>query len=67
MAQVEANAAAAELELSDEEDGALCQASDAFHPRGVREVWPQLARERFAGMAERFKGRGSRSMSQSAS
>jgi len=58
VAQVEVNAAAAELELSDDEDDALCRASDDFHPRGVREVWPQLARERFAGIAERFKGGG---------
>jgi len=55
VAQVEANAAAAELELSDAEDQALRAASDAFHPRGVREVWPQLARERWAGVAERLK------------
>ncbi len=55
VAQVEVNAAAADLELSDEQDDALCRASDAFHPRGVRDVWPQLARERFAGLAERLK------------
>jgi aryl-alcohol dehydrogenase-like predicted oxidoreductase len=60
VAQVEANAAAADLELSDEEDAALCRASDDFHPRGVREVWPQLARERFEGVAERLRGWGSR-------
>jgi aryl-alcohol dehydrogenase-like predicted oxidoreductase len=58
VAQVEANAAAADLELTDAEDEALGAASDAFHPRGVREVWPQLARERFAGLAERLTGRG---------
>jgi aryl-alcohol dehydrogenase-like predicted oxidoreductase len=57
-AQVELNAAAAELELSEAEDEALGRASDAFHPRGVREVWPELARERLASVAERLKGRG---------
>jgi aryl-alcohol dehydrogenase-like predicted oxidoreductase len=57
VAQVEVNAEAAALELSDEEDEALCRASDDFHPRGVREVWPELARERFAGIAERLRGR----------
>jgi aryl-alcohol dehydrogenase-like predicted oxidoreductase len=57
VAQVEINAEAAALELSDEEDEALCRASDDFHPRGVREVWPELARERFAGIAERFRSR----------
>jgi aryl-alcohol dehydrogenase-like predicted oxidoreductase len=57
-AQVELNAAAAELELSAAEDEALCRASDAFHPRGVRDVWPELARERLAAVAERLKGRG---------
>jgi aryl-alcohol dehydrogenase-like predicted oxidoreductase len=58
VAQVEANAAAAELELSEADDEALAAASDAFHPRGVREVWPQLARERLTGLTERLKGLG---------
>jgi aryl-alcohol dehydrogenase-like predicted oxidoreductase len=58
VAQVEANAAAAELELSDADDEALRAASDAFHPRRIRQVWPQLARERAAGLVERLKGRG---------
>jgi len=57
VAQVEANAAAADLELSDDEDEALVRAAEAFHPRGLGEVWPQLARERFAAVAERVKGR----------
>jgi aryl-alcohol dehydrogenase-like predicted oxidoreductase len=60
VAQVEANAAAAELELAEAEDEALAAASDAFHPRGVREVWPQLARERLAGLTERLKRFGPR-------
>jgi aryl-alcohol dehydrogenase-like predicted oxidoreductase len=58
VAQVEVNAAAADLELTDEEDEALCRASDAFHPRGIREVWPQLARQRIVGIAERLKSSG---------
>jgi diketogulonate reductase-like aldo/keto reductase len=57
VAQVEVNAEAAALELSDEEDEALGRASDEFHPRGIREVWPELARERYAGIAERFRSR----------
>jgi aryl-alcohol dehydrogenase-like predicted oxidoreductase len=57
VAQVEANAAAADLELTDDDDADLCRASDAFHPKGVREVWPQLARERVTALAERVKGR----------
>jgi aryl-alcohol dehydrogenase-like predicted oxidoreductase len=56
-AQVETNAAAADLELSDEEDEALVSASDAFHPQGVREVWPELARERWGQVADRLKSR----------
>ncbi|HXQ60333.1 MAG TPA: aldo/keto reductase [Acidimicrobiales bacterium] len=58
VAQVEANAAAADLELSDEEDEMLCRASDEFHPRGLRDVWPELARQRFASVAGRWKGGG---------
>ena len=57
VAQVEANAAAADLELTDEEDAALVAASDDFHPQGIKEVWPELARERLAGLTERLKGR----------
>jgi len=56
VAQVEVNAEAAALELSDEEDEALCRASDDFHPRGVREVWPELALVGFAGIAQRLRG-----------
>jgi aryl-alcohol dehydrogenase-like predicted oxidoreductase len=57
VAQVEANAAAADLELSDDEDAALVRAADAFHPRRLREVWPQLARQRFDAVAEKVKAR----------
>jgi aryl-alcohol dehydrogenase-like predicted oxidoreductase len=60
VAQVEANAAAAELELSDEEDAALVAASDAFHPKGLGEVWPELARQRLSLLAERLRGSGVR-------
>jgi aryl-alcohol dehydrogenase-like predicted oxidoreductase len=59
VAQVEANAAATEIEISDDEDAALCKASDAFHPRPVREVWPELARERWSRITDRLlSGRG---------
>jgi len=56
--QVERNAAAADLELSDEEDDVLSRASDQFHPQGLKEVWPELARQRLAGLTAR--GGGSR-------
>jgi aryl-alcohol dehydrogenase-like predicted oxidoreductase len=55
VAQVEANAAAADLELTDEEEAALVGAADKFHPQPLREVWPELARERLAGLSERLK------------
>jgi aryl-alcohol dehydrogenase-like predicted oxidoreductase len=67
VAQVEANAAAADLELTDEEDEALGRASDAFHPQGLGEVWPQLARERLTGLAHRLTGRGPKPTTPSAS
>jgi aryl-alcohol dehydrogenase-like predicted oxidoreductase len=71
VAQVEVNAAAADLELTDGEDEELVRASDDFHPRGLGEVWPELARQRLAGVAERFerfggRGRGSSSTTSSA-
>jgi diketogulonate reductase-like aldo/keto reductase len=56
VAQVEANAAAADLELTGEEDASLRRASDDFHPKGLKEVWPELAKQRWAGLAARFKG-----------
>jgi len=56
--QAEANAAAADLELTAEEDAALTAASDAFHPlRGTAAV-PALARVR----AERAAGRVRRAL-----
>lgn len=58
VAQAEANAAAADLELTDEEDAALTAASDAFHPtRGAAAV-PALARIRFERFADRLRGVG---------
>jgi aryl-alcohol dehydrogenase-like predicted oxidoreductase len=56
--QVEKNAGAADLELSDEEDDTLARASDEFHPQGIREVWPELARERLMGIKGRLARRG---------
>jgi aryl-alcohol dehydrogenase-like predicted oxidoreductase len=50
VAQVEANAEAAELELSAEDDAALVAAADAFEPLPTREAVTQLARERVQGL-----------------
>jgi aryl-alcohol dehydrogenase-like predicted oxidoreductase len=56
VGQAESNAAAADLELTDDEDAALTAASDAFHPtRGAAAV-PALARVRFERLAERLRG-----------
>jgi aryl-alcohol dehydrogenase-like predicted oxidoreductase len=55
VAQVEANAAAAEIELGDDEDGALVAAAEAFNPLGAGAVLPDLAREAFAGALSRVK------------
>jgi aryl-alcohol dehydrogenase-like predicted oxidoreductase len=47
VAQLEKNAAAADIELTDDEDGRLTAASDAFNPtRGLNAV-PSLLRARF--------------------
>jgi len=55
VAQAEANAAAADLELTDDEDAALAAASDAFEPvRGVAAV-PQLVRVRADRAANRLR------------
>jgi len=59
--QVEKNAAAADLVLSDEEDEVLGRASEAFHPRGIKEVWPELARQRLNGLTRRRAGHGAAS------
>lgn len=55
-AQVEVNAAAADIELHDDEDAALVAASDAFHPLGAGAVLPDLIRERFSGFLDRVTG-----------
>lgn len=53
--QAEANAAAADIELSGDEDLALCEASDAYRPvRGAGAV-PALAKARVEGLARRFR------------
>lgn len=53
VAQVEVNAAAADIDLTEDEDQALTDASDAFHPRAAREVWPQLVRQRLSAVVDR--------------
>jgi len=53
VSQAEANAAAADLELTDQEDAALTAASDGYHPVRGRAAIPALARTR----AERITGR----------
>lgn len=58
VAQAESNAAAADLELTDEEDAALTAASDAFHPTRGGAAVPALARVRFERFAERLRGVG---------
>jgi aryl-alcohol dehydrogenase-like predicted oxidoreductase len=50
VAQVEANAAAAELSLSDEEDRLLAEASDRFRPVGGKR---EVRRRRLRGMLRR--------------
>jgi len=54
--QVEANAAAAEVALTDEEDQALGKAADGFTPQGLGEVWPELAKERLESVTARLRG-----------
>jgi aryl-alcohol dehydrogenase-like predicted oxidoreductase len=46
VAQLEANAAAADIQLSDEEDKALTNAADAFTPVAGVAALPKLARAR---------------------
>ena len=55
-AQVEVNAAAADIELTDDEDRVLVGASDAFEPLGATSVLPDLIRERFSGFLDRMTG-----------
>jgi aryl-alcohol dehydrogenase-like predicted oxidoreductase len=47
VAQLEANVAAADLDLTDEDDARLTDASDAFTPRRGLAVVPQIVRARF--------------------
>jgi len=54
--QAEANAAAADIELTSEEDAALSEVSDAYHPlRGAGAV-PAMAKARANGLARRVRG-----------
>ncbi|MGD0381763.1 MAG: aldo/keto reductase [Acidimicrobiales bacterium] len=55
-AQVEVNAAAADIELSDAEDASLVSASNAFDPLGATSVLPDLIRERLSGFLDRMGG-----------
>ena len=45
VAQVEVNAAAADIDLGDDEDGALSAAAEAYHPLRARDVLPDLVRD----------------------
>jgi aryl-alcohol dehydrogenase-like predicted oxidoreductase len=56
VAQVEVNAAAADIELTDDEDAALSSASDSFHPVGAGAVLPDLVREGVSGVREGVSG-----------
>jgi aryl-alcohol dehydrogenase-like predicted oxidoreductase len=55
LAQAEANAAAGDLELSDEEDAALTSASDAYEPIGGLASVPALAKARGGRAMRRFR------------
>ncbi len=55
-AQVEVNAAAADIELADDEDAALVAASDAFTPVGATAVLPDLIKERLSILFDRLSG-----------
>jgi aryl-alcohol dehydrogenase-like predicted oxidoreductase len=48
ITQLEANVAAATLDLTDEDDHRLTTASDAFVPRRGPAVWPDIMRARFS-------------------
>jgi aryl-alcohol dehydrogenase-like predicted oxidoreductase len=59
LSQLESNIAAADLELSDDEDAALTAASDAYDPVRGRAALPGLVRvraDRFAGRVRRATG-----------
>ena len=57
IAQVEANAQAADLELSDEEDSALSDAAAAYEPLPLSAAVPQIAKARLDGVLEKLRGR----------
>jgi len=46
VGQLEANAEAADLELSDDDDRRLTEASDRFNPKGGAGAWPDLIKAR---------------------
>lgn len=56
VAQVEANAAAADLELTDDEDEVLVAAADAFRPLAGAPAVAQVARRQVSRLAERLTG-----------
>jgi aryl-alcohol dehydrogenase-like predicted oxidoreductase len=47
VGQLESNVAAATLELSDDDDARLTEASDGFHPMGRLQAAPELLKARF--------------------
>jgi aryl-alcohol dehydrogenase-like predicted oxidoreductase len=53
VGQLEANVAAADLDLSDDEDRMLTDASGRFLPRTGRGAYPALARVRMQQMSKR--------------
>ncbi len=58
LAQAESNAAAADLELTDDEDAALVAGADAFSPLPTREAVSQLARRSVcAGLRHRVSSK----------
>jgi len=58
VAQVELNAQAADIELSEAEDEALCAASDAYRPVRAASVLPDLVRHGLASAVNRLAAAG---------
>ncbi len=54
VAQVEANATTADIELTDDEDRALVDTADAYQPVDVKEVLPDLIRTRLSSWGGRW-------------
>ncbi|GAC1477579.1 MAG: hypothetical protein NVS1B12_12990 [Acidimicrobiales bacterium] len=48
VSQLESNAAAADIELTDDQDARLTASSDAVHPTSGAAAMPQLLRARFS-------------------